>query len=430
MHQPQARNWQPDSRSPIIVFYHLLQRASLRRGPRQDPACARVSPTPLAIIVFLPQAPRIVSMKTPKLARGMPVASNAAPPSCTFNPGESTPAAISPALAEARLARLNANIRPTLAAEKAALGASARRQPSVINTPNLLLPNAAFLSPERKLPAIDNWFIHEAAANRWALNNAYLEPHGGTLVPLELTSRDPGTGMTAFQRADVAPLALFLRWASMYSPSPSHAAEPPFYLAQHPIAALPAPLQHDLHRRRTLEDVHVFSWKARPASVSLPPGMGLGDGTETETEQELSGRFLFPRFTATQQTASTSSAAPKGQRFEIDRATPSATSPIPASHPPGHANVHIESMMLAQPPAPPQLTGTVLVHNIAYEKNVAVRFTLDDWQTMFEVRESYQTSLHALPWHSKPQTLGDAVNAIAGGRSGHFNKSIEDRAWI
>ncbi|KZP28528.1 Clavaminate synthase-like protein [Athelia psychrophila] len=110
----------------------------------------------------------------------------------------------------------------------------------------VLLPRAAFLSPERKFPAINNWFIYDTRANKWELNNAYLEPHGDALVPLELTSRDPSTGLASFQRVDAAPLALFLGWASLYSSSPSQAAESPLYLAQHHIDALPALLQHDL----------------------------------------------------------------------------------------------------------------------------------------------------------------------------------------
>lgn len=82
--------------------------------------------------------------------------------------------------------------------------------------------------------------------NKWELNHEYLGPHGDTLVPLELTSRDSSTGMISFQRVDAAPLALFLSWASLYSSNSAQAAESPLYLAQHHIEALPALLQLDL----------------------------------------------------------------------------------------------------------------------------------------------------------------------------------------
>ncbi|KZP29316.1 carbohydrate-binding module family 21 protein [Athelia psychrophila] len=276
-------------------------------------------------------------------------------------------------------------------------------------------------------------------------------PGSGTSTPTLTADSPPGSQRPTMSRGSSAGVLLSngKPLKSSLKSSASAPILPPDVRSMHFRAAsapsTPGGTPKNVHfpekREDGLEDVRMFSRKARPASVSLPPGMGLGDETETETEQESSARFPFPRFTA-QQTASTS-ALGRGQRFEIDRATPGATSPIPASHPPGHANVHIESMMLAQPPtsassatpAPPQLTGTVLVRNIAYEKHVAVRFTLDDWQTTSEVRASYQASLHALPWHSKPQTLGDAVSAIAGGGSAGawdrfgFTIRLEDHAY-
>ncbi|KAF7976165.1 hypothetical protein HWV62_7310 [Athelia sp. TMB] len=191
-------------------------------------------------------------------------------------------------------------------------------------------------------------------------------------------------------------------------------------------------------REDGLEDVRVFSRKARPASVSLPPGMGLGDDTETETEQESAARFPFPRFTA----APPQTQPAKGPlRFKINAG---ASSAIPAAHPPGDAHIHLESLALSHTPptpgaaaqgkpGPPQLSGTLLVRNIAYEKAVAVRFTLDEWQTTSEVRAAYVASLPALPWAAQPQTLGDAVSAIAGegtawDRFG-FTIRLEDHAY-
>ena len=39
----------------------------------------------------------------------------------------------------------------------------------------------------------------------------------------------------------------------------------------------------------------------------------------------------------------------------------------------------------------------VLIHNIAFEKQVALRFTLDDWQTTLEVLCKHVNSLTHLP---------------------------------
>ena len=42
---------------------------------------------------------------------------------------------------------------------------------------------------------------------------------------------------------------------------------------------------------------------------------------------------------------------------------------------------------------PPYLAGTILVQKVAYKKHVAVRFTLDDWQTTSEVRVKHVVSV-------------------------------------
>ena len=43
------------------------------------------------------------------------------------------------------------------------------------------------------------------------------------------------------------------------------------------------------------------------------------------------------------------------------------------------------------------MAGTVLVRNITYQKSVAIRFTLDDWQTTHEVQAKHVKSLVKVP---------------------------------
>lgn len=166
-----------------------------------------------------------------------------------------------------------------------------------------------------------------------------------------------------------------------------------------------------------LETVTVFSKRAKPASLGTPGG----DDTETEAEHDSdrppirSGPYLdsfpFPRLPP-----STPSPLSKHspQVFELD---PGGTSTIPAPSPPPYSNIHLESVSLSSSAsstrAAPILTGTLVVRNIAYEKHVAVRFTLDEWQTTSEVSGRHLASLQSLPHALQPRTLGDAVSVIS-----------------
>lgn len=155
-----------------------------------------------------------------------------------------------------------------------------------------------------------------------------------------------------------------------------------------------------------LESVRVFSRSGKPASLSKPPG----EETETETEAEGSSApgpnsFPFPSL----------SSAGSSELYEIDP-RPERTSSVPVANPSPYANVYLETLALPRT-RPPALRGTVLVRNIAFEKRVAVRFTLDDWQTTSEVACRHVVSLPSLPPpfpHAK--TLGDLAASIASGQ--------------
>jgi Carbohydrate/starch-binding module (family 21) len=81
-------------------------------------------------------------------------------------------------------------------------------------------------------------------------------------------------------------------------------------------------------------------------------------------------------------------------------------SPIPSLYIPPNPSVYLEfiSPLLLASARPPLLRGTVGVRNIAYEKHVAARFTIDGWTSVSEVLASPSGFMrHAAP--VPPRTL-------------------------
>jgi len=157
-----------------------------------------------------------------------------------------------------------------------------------------------------------------------------------------------------------------------------------------------------------LESVRLFRRTGKPASVSKTTS-----DTETETEPEPSG-YPFPQTVF----ASPSSSA----LSEI-----ATCSTIPASNPSPYANVHLESISL--PPArPPVLRGTIIVRNIAFEKSVGVRFTLDEWTTVSEVLATYSGpvgALETLVGTNQGKTIGDLIGSLPEPGWDRFNFAIK-----
>lgn len=182
--------------------------------------------------------------------------------------------------------------------------------------------------------------------------------------------------------------------------------------------------------------MRVFNRSGKPASLSKP---GCDD-TETETETEAS-RSSIPWPSASsyfRSMASPSSSSSKPQplpsptkkAYEID-STRSSSVPRKVDDPChlAFANVHLESVHVKSS----SVTGTVLVRNIAYEKQVAVRFTLDDWQTTSEVSGHHHVSLPRLPDDflrsvSAAWTIGDLAASTSSWDRFTFTINLEDYA--
>ncbi|KAK0500997.1 putative phosphatase regulatory subunit-domain-containing protein [Armillaria luteobubalina] len=196
------------------------------------------------------------------------------------------------------------------------------------------------------------------------------------------------------------------------SPRSSSVPDMPSLSIQHTRArsapSTPALSSHESHCHKNvhfpthqLETVRVFNRSAKPASLlrTIP-----ASDAETETETEVEGssrhtegpRFPFPLV------------LPSYSLSPFTDIVPSPTTPREGS------NVILESLTLPQSTL--ALKGTLLVRNISYEKQVYVRFTLDDWQTTSEVAARYQTSLPSLPILSKTNlTIGDLAAGVAAG---------------
>jgi hypothetical protein len=104
---------------------------------------------------------------------------------------------------------------------------------------------------------------------------------------------------------------------------------------------------------------------------------------------------------------------PSPLSFKLDWVSPGATSPVPSLLPSPYAGIPFYIFVHVIPTCDPTLTGTVVVHNITYDQHVAVRYTLDEWQTMSEVSSHHVVSLPSLLPTLLTQTMGNAVSVVS-----------------
>jgi len=123
-----------------------------------------------------------------------------------------------------------------------------------------------------------------------------------------------------------------------------------------------------------LESVRLYKPMGRPARLFSSATAASDTETETESDASYLGERQAPK--------------PVVEQVEVDYIHSSSLRWVPTAE----SHILLESLSLPprrDPFATPVLHGTILVRNIAYEKDVSVRFTLDGWDTVSEVRAGY-----------------------------------------
>ncbi|KAJ6566929.1 hypothetical protein B0H19DRAFT_1067189 [Mycena capillaripes] len=179
--------------------------------------------------------------------------------------------------------------------------------------------------------------------------------------------------------------------ASSFFSSPSSSPSPP--CAVH----FPSP-------DNGLVDVRLFKQSARPAAVLFPPS-----DTDTETEHELAHATL-PR-TDTRSANFRVPRSPLNPQAETQPMRYTLDAPGIPRQGDSSSMILLESLHISAPhpgesvftdATTQSVTGTLLVRNATYEKDVSVRFSLDDWHTSNDVRARYVGAGPSPPPFSEP----------------------------
>ncbi|KAJ3968285.1 putative phosphatase regulatory subunit-domain-containing protein [Lentinula raphanica] len=182
-----------------------------------------------------------------------------------------------------------------------------------------------------------------------------------------------------------------------------------------------------------LERVRIFHKSAKPAALLAARAQGEETETETETDRGSDwgygyrgpntarpshGSFPFPKMGSSPLSSNSSVWPPlqsagsseyrKGSiKLELDMTgypvpNPSSLPPIPG------VNILLESISLSSsvPEEKLLLQGAFIVRNLTYQKDVAVRFTVDDWSTVSEIKANWVANFPS-PFVSQRSSVND-----------------------
>ncbi|KAG8882952.1 Protein phosphatase 1 regulatory subunit 3D [Tulasnella sp. 332] len=277
--------------------------------------------------------------------------------------------------------------------------------PIITSPSNEHLPPSIYRSPHLSGPRNDPPSTRRSAPLKPALKSNHSSPHLPSLAhQRSLTQSAPST-----------PNLAKTAWLA------AGGASPPGSGASSPGSAFPTTPKsvHFASEKSSLESVVVFTKSARPRSLSNP----LEPDTETETEKEngstwgewggRGGGYPFPSMAPSESMVALDGLSLIPAESAIGMNGFGAT--VPGVDAREKKMVYLETLNLPQS-RPPVIRGSVLVRNLAFQKRVAVRFTLDDWQTTSEVSSTYSASLPSLP----PPFFSSSANGLSSSStSGH-----------
>ncbi|KAH8798466.1 putative phosphatase regulatory subunit-domain-containing protein [Flagelloscypha sp. PMI_526] len=189
----------------------------------------------------------------------------------------------------------------------------------------------------------------------------------------------------------------------------------------------------NVHFADSLASIRVFHKFASPASISMSPASGYENHEEaTESSSDERDSFNWGLRSTPWIHGRTIDSEP-ASFFQIDPLTSSPISLWPADWTTDRFIV-LESLILVgrvnlsetrQTKSDNlRLAGTVLVRNVAFEKKVDIRFTLDNWDTLSEVEALWSNHLNVLP-HSVTGTPG----SIPPDYVGEQDIEGDERGW-
>ncbi|KAJ3900715.1 putative phosphatase regulatory subunit-domain-containing protein [Lentinula edodes] len=181
-----------------------------------------------------------------------------------------------------------------------------------------------------------------------------------------------------------------------------------------------------------LERVRIFHKSAKPASLLTVRAQGEETETETETDRGSDWGYAYRGNTARPSNGSFPSPkmanSPLSSNSSIWPPTPAVGAseyrkgstkleldmtgypiPDPSSIPPSpFTNILLESISLSAsvPDDKLHLQGAFIVRNINYQKDVAVRFTVDDWSTVSEIKANWAANFSS-PFLTQRSSLRD-----------------------